>query len=78
MYNCSSIMAVYLIECQMCGKQYTESPKTKYRSRANKSIQKYAVKVYEQKDSSNGRPKTRALSWALLFSIEDWVITFIE
>ena len=28
-------MAVYLIECQICGEKYTESTKTKFRSRAN-------------------------------------------
>ena len=28
-YNCNSKMAVYLIECQICGEQYTESTKTK-------------------------------------------------
>ena len=35
-YNCSSKMAVHFIECQICGEQYTESTKTKYRSMANK------------------------------------------
>ena len=28
-------MAVYLIECEICGEQYTGSTKTKFRSRAN-------------------------------------------
>ena len=28
-------MAVYLIECEICGKQYTGSTKTKFRSREN-------------------------------------------
>ena len=34
-YNCNSKMAVYLIECRVCGEQYTGSTKTKFRSRAN-------------------------------------------
>ena len=28
-------MAVHLIECEICGEQYTGSTKTKFRSRAN-------------------------------------------
>ena len=44
-YNCNSKMAVYLIECEICGEQYTDSPKTKFRSRANnyKSTQRKFV-----------------------------------
>ena len=34
-YNCNSKMAVYLIECQICGEQYTGITKTKLRYRAN-------------------------------------------
>ena len=34
-YNCHSKMAVYLIECEICGEQYTCSTKTNFRSRAN-------------------------------------------
>ena len=34
-YNCNSKLAVYLIECRVCGEQYTGSTKTKFRSRAN-------------------------------------------
>ena len=34
-YNCNSKMTVYLIECEICGDQYTGSAKTKFRSRAN-------------------------------------------
>ena len=38
-------MAVYLIECEICGEQYTGSTKTKFRSRANnyKSTQRKFV-----------------------------------
>ena len=34
-YNCNSKMAVYLLECGICGEQYTAGTKTKFRSRAN-------------------------------------------
>ena len=34
-YNCNSKMAVYLIECEICGEQYTGSTKTNFISRAN-------------------------------------------
>ena len=34
-YHCNSKMAVYLIECQICGEYYTGSTKIKFRSRAN-------------------------------------------
>ena len=40
-YNCNSKMAVYLIECHICGQQYTGSTKTKFRS----STQKNNIKV---------------------------------
>ena len=38
-------MAVHLIECEICGEQYTGSIKTKFRSRANnyKSTQRKFV-----------------------------------
>ena len=44
-YNCNSKMAVYLIECEICGEQYTGSTKTKFRPRENnyKSMQKSFV-----------------------------------
>ena len=44
-YNCNSKMAVYLIECEICGEQYTGSTKTKFRSRASncKSTQRKFV-----------------------------------
>ena len=34
-YKFNSKMVVYLIECKICGEQYTGSTKTKFRSRAN-------------------------------------------
>ena len=34
-FNCNSEMVVYLIECRVCGKQYSGSTMTKFRARAN-------------------------------------------
>ena len=34
-FNCNSKMVVYLIECRVCGKQYSGSTVTKFRARAN-------------------------------------------
>ena len=34
-YNCNSKTAVYLIECEICGEQYTGKTKIKFRSSAN-------------------------------------------
>ena len=34
-YNCKSKMTVYLIECEICGEQYTGSTKKKFTSGAN-------------------------------------------
>ena len=44
-YVCNSKMALYLIECEICGEQYIGSTKTKFRSRANnyKSTQRKFV-----------------------------------
>ena len=79
-YNCNSKMAVYLIECEICGEQYTGSTKTKFRSRANnyKSIQrkfvnketvpKQALKQGFRKHYCSDRHN----------GTEDWVITLID
>ena len=63
-------MAVYLIECEICGEQYTGSTNTKFRSRANnfkstqrKFVNKEAVPNYCS-DRHNG--------------IEDCAITLID
>ena len=55
-YNCNSKMAVYSIECEICGGQYTGSTKTKFRSRASnyKSTQrKFVNKEAVQKEAPN-------------------------
>ena len=49
-------MAVYSIECEICGGQYTGSTKTKFRSRASnyKSTQrKFVNKEAVQKEAPN-------------------------
>ena len=51
-------MAAYLIECEICGEQYTGSTKTKFRSRANN----YAQKGCEQRGSSKASPKRKTFS----------------
>ena len=37
-------MAVYLIECEICGEQYTGSTKPKFKSRANNYKSKFMNK----------------------------------
>ena len=80
-YNCNSKMAVYLIECRVCGEQYTGSTKTRFRSRANnyksthrkfinkKEVPKQALKQKRFHDHYCTKSHT---------GIEDWVITLIE
>ena len=80
-YNCNSKMAVYLIECRVCGEQYTGSTKTKFRSRANnyksthrkflnkKEVPKQALKQKRFHDHYCTESQT---------GIEDWVITLID
>ena len=74
-------MAVYLIECEKCGEQYTGSTKTKFRSRANnyKSTQRKFVnketvpkQVLKQKRFHEHYCSDRHNG------IEDWLITLID
>ena len=74
-------MAVYLIECEICGEQYTGSTKTKFRSRANnykstqrKFVNKEAVpkQALEQKFFHEHYCSDRHNG------IEYWVITLID
>ena len=69
-------MAVYLIECRVCGKQYTGSTKTKFRSKTNsyKSTQRKFMRKKEV-------PKTKALKQKRFHEhtgIKDWVINLID
>ena len=43
-FNCNSVCAIYLLTCKVCGKQYTESTVTKFRSRFNQY--KSNIKLY--------------------------------
>ena len=74
-------MAVYLIECEICGEQYTGRTKTKFRSTAKnyKSTQRKCV-------NKEAVPK-QALKQKLFHEhywsgrqngIQDWVITLID
>ena len=80
-YNCNSKKTVYLIECEICSKQYTSSAKTKFRSRANnykntqrKFVNKEAVpkQALKQKHFHEHYCSDRHSG------IEDWVIILIE
>ena len=73
-------MTVYLIECEICGKQYNGSTKTKFRSRANnyestqrKFVKKEAVpkQALKQKCFHEHYCSDRDNG------IEDWIITLI-
>ena len=57
-------MAFYLIECEMCGEEYTGSRKTKSRSRANnyKSMQRKFVNKETERGSSKASSETKILS----------------
>ena len=79
-YNCNTKLAVYLIECEICGEQYTGSTK-KFRSRANnykstqrKFVDKEAVpkQVLKRKRFHEHHGSDRHNG------IEDWVITLID
>ena len=61
-YNCNSKVAVYIIECEICGEQYTGSRKIKFRSRANnykstqrKFVNKEAVPMQDLKQKTFSR-----------------------
>ena len=57
-------MAFYLIECEMCGEEYTGSRKTKSRSRANnyKSMQRKFVNKETERGSSKASSETKTIS----------------
>ena len=80
-YNCNSKMAVYLIECEICGEQYTSSTKTKFRSRANnyKSTQrKFVNKEAVPKQALKQKRFHEHYCSDRPNCIEDWVITLID
>ena len=80
-YNCNSKMAVYLIECELCGEQYTGSTKTKFRSRENnyKSTQrKFVNKEAVPKQALIQKRFQEHYCSDRHNSIEDWVVTLID
>ena len=80
-YNCMSKMAVYLIECEICGEQYTGSTKTKFRSRANnhKSMQrKFVNKEAVPKQALKQKRFHEYYCSDRHNGIEDWVMTLID
>ena len=80
-YNCDSKMAVYLIECEISGEQYTGSTKKKFRFRANnyKSTQrKFVNKEAIRKQALKQKPFHEHYSSDIHNCIQDWVITLID
>ena len=80
-YKFNSKMVVYLIECKICGEQYTGSTKTKFRSRANnyKSTQrKFMNKEAVPKQALKQKRFHEHYCSDRHNGIEDWVITLID
>ena len=80
-YNCNSKMAVYLIECRVCGEQYTGSTKTKFRSRANnykRTHRKFISKKEVPKQALKQKRFHDHFCTESHTDIEDWVITLID
>ena len=80
-YNFNSKTAVYLIECEICGEQYTGSTKTKFRSRANnyKSTQrKFVNKEAVPKQALKQKRFHEYYCSDRHNGLEDWVITLID
>ena len=80
-YNYNSKMAVYLIECEICGEQHTGSTKTKFTSRANnyKSTQrKFVNKEAVPKQALKQKRFHEHYCSDRHNGIQDWVITLID
>ena len=74
-------MTVYLIECKICGEQYTRSTKTKFSSRANnsKSVQrKFTNKDVVPKHTLKQKRFHEHYCPDRHNGIEDWVIILID
>ena len=74
-------MAVYLIECETCGEQYTGNTKTKFRSRANnyKSKQrKFVKKEANPKQALKQKRFHEHYCSDRHNSLKDWVINLID
>ena len=80
-YNCDSKMAVYLIEREISGEQYTGSTKKKFRFRANnyKSTQrKFVNKEAIPKQALKQKRFHEHYCSDRHNGIQDWVITLID
>ena len=76
-YNCNAKMAVYLIECEICGEQYTGSTKTKFRSRANN----YKIRresLWAKRQALKQKHFHEDYCSDRYNGIEDWVITLTD
>ena len=72
-------MAVYFIECETCGEQYTGSTKTKFRSNNYKSTQrKFMNKEAVPKQALKQKRFHEHYCSDRHNSIEDWVIPLID
>ena len=74
-------MAVYLIECEICGEQYTCSTKTKFRSRANNyksTKRKFLNKEAVPKQALKQKRFHEHYCSDRHNGIEDWVITLMD
>ena len=80
-YNCNSKMAVYLIECEICGEQYTGSTKKKVRFRVNNynsTQRKFVNKEAVQKQALKQKRFHEHYCSDRYNGIQDWVITLID
>ena len=74
-------MAVYLIECRVCGQQYTGCTKTKFRSRANNYKSTHRKFISKKEVPKQALKQKRLRDYYCTEShtgIEDWVITLID
>ena len=80
-YNSNSKMAFYLIECRICGEQYTGSTKTKFWLRANNYTGTHRKFISKKEVSKQALKRKRFRGHYCTEShtgIEDWVITLID
>ena len=77
-YNCNSKMAVYLIECEICGEQYTGSRKAKFRYRPNNYKSKFVNKEAVPKQALKQKRFHEHYCSDRHNGIEDSVITLID
>ena len=71
-------MAVYLIEYEICGEQYTVSTNTKLKSRANNYKSKFVNKEAVPKQALKQKRFHEHYCSDRHNGIEDWVITLID